>query len=175
MRSDGRHAGALANVEALRELGRDRAHAAGGQPCRPVGEGAQNEIEKPARRGEALLEEDAAQERREEALDGRPRDACAPESLRRGGLVAAAAEELEHCGAVAHPDEPTGKRAQAAHRGVARVGEPPEAPVRADDRAPLEQAEVEPVEVEDRLVPPGTPSATPGTRDRAGTRPRRRF
>ena len=134
----------------VRELRRDRPHPAGRQGRRPVGERAQDEVEKAARGREPLLEEDPAQERREEGLDRRARDAGAPEGLGGRGLVAAAAEELEHSGAVAHADEPAGERAQAAHRGVARVGEAAEAAVRADDRAALEQPEVEPVEVEHR-------------------------
>ena len=110
----------------------------------------QDEVEKAARCGEPLLEEDPAQERGEEGLDGCARDTRAPKSVGGRRLVAAPAEELQHRGAVTHADEPAGKRAQAPHRGMARVGEAPEAPLRADDRAPLEQPEVEPVEVEHR-------------------------
>ena len=121
-----------------------------GQRRRPVGERVQDEVEKAARRREPLLEEDPAQERGEEGLDGAARDTRPPEGVGGGGLVAAPAEELQHRGAVTHADEPAGKRAEAPHRGVARVGEAAEAPLRADDRASLEQPEVEPVEIEHR-------------------------
>ena len=94
--------------------------------------------------GEPLLEEDPAQERGEEALDRRARDARAPEGVGGRRLVAAPAEELQHGRAVTDADDATRKRAQAADRRVARVGEPPEAAIGADDRAPLELPQVEP-------------------------------
>ena len=148
MRPDGRDTRSLANVHALCELRRDRSHPAGRQRRRAVGERAQDEVEEAARGRKPLLEEDPAQERRKEGLDRRARDTRVPECVCRRGLLAAAAQELEHRRAVTHADEPTGKRAQAAHRGMPRVGEPPEAAVRADDRAPLEQPQVEQLEVE---------------------------
>ena len=84
-------------------------------------------------------------------LDRGARDAGPAQRVRGGRLVAAAAEQAEHGRAVPHADDPAGERPQAADRRVAGIGEPPEATLRADDRAALEQPELEPVEVERRL------------------------
>ena len=136
------------DVEPFRQLGRDRAHSGRRQRGWPVGERAQDEVEEPARRREPFLEKHAAQERREEVLDGRARDAGAAKGLGRRRLGARAAQKPHDCSPVADADDSPGESTQTAHRRVPRVGDPSEAPARADDRSTLEHPEGEAIVVE---------------------------